>query len=212
MEYAAGTLVPAVAALVGCHLALCGRCRAEVTFMERIGGALLGTLSHVELGEKAMSRVAALARPQRTPPAVGDTRTAGKARARQTDAVLPAPLARHLGLGVGEIPWKTLAPGVEQFKIKVPRQGGDLRLLRVQPGLKLLRHGHYGMELTLVLKGAYADETGEYHAGEVADLDEDIEHRPRVTGDGECICLIAGETYPRYNSLAIRLLRPFLGF
>jgi putative transcriptional regulator len=205
MEYAAGTLVPAVAALVGCHLALCERCRAEVAFMERIGGALLGRLSHAELGEKAVSRVAALAPRQHVPPAAGNT------RARQTDAVLPAPLARHLGVGIGEIPWKTLAPGVEQFKIKVPRQGGDLRLLRVQPGLKLLRHGHYGMELTLVLKGAYADETGEYHAGEVADLDEDIEHRPRVKGDGECICLIAGETYPRYNSLAIRLFRPFLG-
>ena len=87
-----------------------------------------------------------------------------------------------------------------------------MRLLRVQPGLKLLRHGHYGAELTLVLKGAYTDETGDYRVGEVADLDEDIEHRPRVLGDEECICIISGETYPRYKTLSVRLLRPFFGY
>jgi putative transcriptional regulator len=47
--------------------------------------------------------------------------------------------------------------------------------------------------------------------GEVADLDEEVEHRPRVTAEGECICIIAGETYPRYKTLSLRLLRPFLG-
>ena len=87
-----------------------------------------------------------------------------------------------------------------------------MRLLRVQPGLKLLHHGHYGAELTLVLKGAYTDETGDYHVGEVADLDENIEHRPRVLGDEECICVISGETYPRYKTLTLRLLRPFFGY
>lgn len=206
MEYAAGTLVPAISALVECHLSLCARCRAEAAFMERIGGVVIGAVPDAPVSEKALERALS---PAGTRPVLSASRNP---QARRAGEVLPSPLMRHLGVGASELAWKTLAPGVEQFKIKVPRHGGDLRLLRVQRGLKLLRHGHYGMELTLVLKGAYADETGEYHAGEVADLDEDIEHRPRVTDDGECICLIAGETHPRYNSLSVRLLRPFLGF
>jgi putative transcriptional regulator len=161
------------------------------------------------LSRKAVQRgLSRLADEGKQPPAP----TEEPARTTVASSVLPRPLALRLGMDIDEIPWKTLAPGIEQFKIKMPRRGGDLRLLRVQPGLKLLRHGHYGSELTLVLKGAYGDETGEYRTGEVADLDEDIEHRPKAGPGEECICIIAGERHPRYKSLAIRLLRPFLGF
>ncbi len=138
--------------------------------------------------------------------------TARTAQADEPHSVLPKPLACHLGMGIDDVPWTTLKPGIEQYKIKLSRGGGDLRLVRAQPGLKLLRHGHYGAELTLVLKGAYTDETGDYQVGEVADLDEDIEHRPRVLGEEECICIIAGETHPRYKTLTLRLLRPFFGY
>ena len=207
MAYAAGTLVSALSALVSCHLALCPRCRTAFARMEWIGGALLERARPEELSRKAVGR--ALSRfPQSQAKMRADNAPKPNAPG---NGILPKPLAAHLGRGIDDIAWKELAPGVEQFKIKMPRRGGDLRLLRVQAGLKLLRHGHYGTELTLVLKGAYGDETGEYHAGEVADLDEDIEHRPRVTADGECICIIAGERHPRYPRLATRLLRPFLG-
>jgi putative transcriptional regulator len=208
LAYAAGTQVTALAAVIACHLACCPRCRAEVRRMERIAGALLERAAEQELSRGAMERT--LARLPQVAPEVEPKTKAGGVR-EQTDGVLPPPLSRHLGMGIDDIPWKELARGVEQFKIKMPRNGGDLRLLRVQAGKKLLRHGHYGSELTLVLKGAYHDETGEFRAGEVADLDEDIEHRPKVTDDGECICIIAGESHPRYKSLKVRLLRPFLG-
>ena len=207
LAYAAGTLVPAISALVACHLALCPRCREEVRVMERIGGALLARLGDAPPGhDAATGRIL-----ERALSAAGELRRPSAARDGAPASALPRPLARHLGMELDDIPWKTLAPGVEQFKIKLARRGGDLRLLRVQPGRKLLRHGHYGSELTLVIEGAYADETGDYQAGEVADLDEDVEHRPRVIGEEPCLCIIAGETHPRYNSLKVRLLRPFLG-
>ena len=211
LAYAAGTMMPALSALVACHLALCPRCRAEVRRMEMIGGALLDQAREAGLSGKAVG--GALSRLPQASPEAGRSEPETGARPRPSrQGVLPGPMTRHLGMDIEDIPWKELAPGVEQFKIKMPRRGGDLRLLRVQAGRKLLRHGHYGSELTLVLKGAYRDETGEYHAGEVADLDEDIEHRPRVTDDGECICIIAGERHPRYKSLSLRLLRPFYGY
>lgn len=205
LAYAAGTLVPALSAVVACHLALCPRCRSETGRMEAIGGALLEAAAEdAALGGKALDR--AVSRITASAP------RAERPARRAPPSILPGPLAGHLGKGIDDIPWKQLKPGIEQFKIKMPRRGGDLRILRVQPGLKLLRHGHYGSELTLVLSGAYSDETGTYHAGEVADLDEDVEHRPQVIGDKPCICIIGGETHPRYKTFMLRLLRPIFGY
>jgi putative transcriptional regulator len=209
LAYAAGTLAPALSAVVACHLALCAKCRAETRRMEAIGGALLKAAAAAELSGKALDR--AVSRAAQIPG--GDEQREAKAPAAPTrPSILPQPLASHLRMGIDDIPWKQLTPGVEQFKIKTPRRGGDLRILRVQPGRKLLRHGHYGSELTLVLAGAYSDETGAYHAGEVVDLDETIEHRPRAIGDEPCICIIAGESHPRYKTFMLRLLRPFFGY
>ena len=43
------------------------------------------------------------------------------------------------------------------------------------------------------------------------DLDEDIEHRPVVEQDGDCICLVATERPTRFKSLAARIMQPFVG-
>ena len=55
---------------------------------------------------------------------------------------------------------------------------GKLRLLKVAPGHGIPEHGHGGAELTLVLRGSFHDETGRYARGDVADLDETVEHQP----------------------------------
>jgi putative transcriptional regulator len=203
LEYAAGTLVPALSATVACHLSLCPRCRDEVRRMQRIGGALLGGLSAEAANARRLERTVAAARSLPPEP---------MAEPETPDRVLPRPLARHLGMGIADIPWKKVGPGVRQYKVPLPRNSGDMRLLSVKPGAELPHHGHYGMELTLVLAGAYNDETGEYHKGDVADLDEDVEHMPRAIGTEPCICILAGETHPRYSSFALRVLRPFFGF
>jgi putative transcriptional regulator len=72
-------------------------------------------------------------------------------------------------------------------------------------------HGHGGEEVTLILSGAYRDHMGRFGRGDVADLDEDIEHKP-VAEDGEdCICLVAIERPTRFKSFAARLMQPLVG-
>jgi len=230
MAYTAGTLAPALSALVVCHLSVCPKCRDEVRHMEFIGGALLECVQGAELSEKtfdsALTRLAGqgLAPNGEQPlspaprpfmrfayrPAETPVRPQAS-KAKHVRGALPEPLARYLGKEIDEIPWKRLVEGVEKFQIRMPWRGGNLRLLRVQPGLKLLRHTHRGCELTMVIKGAFCDETGVYREGEVADLDMEIEHTPQVSGDEECICIVACERPPRYSHLGARLLRPLLG-
>jgi putative transcriptional regulator len=128
------------------------------------------------------------------------------------DPLLPMPLAAYLGMSSEDIPWKTLVKGLQHFRVKLPKRAGEIRLLKARPGLRLLKHSHRGMEMTMVLKGAYKDATGEYHRGDVSDLDEDIEHQPKVMAGEECICIIASEKPARYSDLLPRLLQPIMGF
>lgn len=70
-------------------------------------------------------------------------------------------------------------------------------------------HGHTGSELTMVLRGSYTDELGRFCAGDVADLDPDVQHQPVADTDEHCICLIATDAPLRFNGLVPRLLQPF---
>jgi putative transcriptional regulator len=70
---------------------------------------------------------------------------------------------------------------------------------------RTMRCRHGGAELTLVLRGSFSDETGRYSRGDVADLDETIEHRPVVgKAESDCICLIGSEAPERFHGLLTR--------
>lgn len=205
ISYAAGALPVAIAGLVACHTTLCPDCRAKVRRLKLVGALLLETIEAEPVAEAAVSRaVSHFAQ-------LNGSNPASPAKP-PSDPVLPAPLVHYLGMSGDELPWKTLTKGLQQYKLKLPRGAGEIRILKARPGLRLLKHSHRGMELTMVLTGAYRDETGEYHRGDVSDLAEDIEHQPKVTKDGECICIIASEKPARYSDFLPRLLQPILGF
>ena len=125
----------------------------------------------------------------------------------------PRPLAQLLNVAsLDDLAWKKKAPGVAIFDVRLPAAArGQLKLLRIGAGRAMPEHGHGGEEITMVLKGAYRDHMGRFAAGDVADLDEDIEHRPVVEQDGDCICLVATERPTRFKSLAARIMQPFVG-
>lgn len=84
-------------------------------------------------------------------------------------------------------------------------------MLKVQSGLSLPEHGHGGSELTIVLAGSYRDEIGHFRAGDVADLDDSIEHQPVADKEDGCICLIATDSRARFKGVVGRLMQPFTG-
>lgn len=203
VAYAAGTLGEAHRVVVAAHAALCGECRAAIRAAERVGGALLE--DHDSNAVSDTCRAATLASLD------GVTRAAVRRPVPAGD--VPLPLASVLGDGgLANAKWKSKAPGIAKADIALSPGGRThLQLLRIAPGKALPEHGHGGEELTLVLKGSYSDHTGRYGAGDVADLDEDIEHAPTVDSDVECICLVATEAPTRFKSFWARLAQPFVG-
>lgn len=205
VAYAAGTLDPAIAIVVASHIAWCPECRAEVRRAERLGGELVDRLDGEAVSRDCRARTLAslkTAAVHRLP-----VRAADPEREE-----LPRPLQRLLGpRGLDALNWKKKAPGISIADI--PMSGGKsvLKVMSLAPGMAMPVHGHRGEEITLILKGAYRDEMGRFAKGDVADLDEDVEHQPVVEQGETCICLIAEEAPARFKSIFARLLQPYFG-
>jgi putative transcriptional regulator len=200
MSFAAGSLPAALSAVAATHVAMCTRCRGEVAGLERVGGALL-----VDLSPATLDR----AEPQ-TSAATSLMEVTQQRNADVPNRDVPRPLGRLLDSGLDAVRWHRLGLGVWHHRLAVTGRGG-LGLLKVSPGYVVPEHGHSGAELTLVLRGAFHDATGRYGPGDVADLDETIEHTPIADPGPECICLVASEKPARFRGLIARILQPLHG-
>lgn len=198
LAYAAGTLSPPEAVVVATHLALRPETRAWTELGRAVGGALLDDLEPLALEEGASEAV--LARLDAATPSVAPALPKG------ADASLPAPL-RHFPLG----PWRWLGPGVHVRDVLGPRDG-DCRviLLRIAPGQCTPRHTHGGLELTCVIRGAYATEDGVFSPGDFEEADPNVTHQPRVVSAEPCLCVAALDGQIVLPGRLGRLLAPFV--
>ncbi|MFM2422233.1 MAG: hypothetical protein RL291_763 [Pseudomonadota bacterium] len=193
MSYAAGALPEALSAVAALHVSQCPTCARELKRMEAIGAAILATANG-----QAMARPAPVAAMQQTG---GDKHVP---RRNPMDIIAPG--------GLENVAWRRLGVGIWHARVPLsPGAKGDLRLIKVAPGRRLPEHGHGGSEMTVILEGAYTDELGTFRAGDVADLDETIEHRPVADPDVGCICLIAFEEKARFRGIVPRLVQPLTG-
>ncbi|KEI70142.1 ChrR family anti-sigma-E factor [Endozoicomonas elysicola] len=203
LSYGAGSLPDALAMVVACHIAACSHCRGKIADAEQIGLGLMEQEPVQSMSERSREwMLAMLDEPcEESMPepqlAVGD----------DSDGDIPAPLQPLIGQWFSELHWRTMAPGMKQFIL--PASQGKLRLLKIAPGTFMPSHGHSGSELTLVLKGSYSDELGRFSAGDVADVDPDMNHQPVADTHEGCICLIATDGPLRFKGLVPRLLQPF---
>lgn len=203
VAYAAGTLGEAHSVVVAAHAAMCPQCRAAIREAEALGGQILQDQDTSAVSDTC--RAATLA-------SLDGVIHASRPAPRKNLEV-PAPLYSLIGgQPLSSLNWKTKGPGIA--KVDLPLSPGSrthLQLLRIAPGKMLPDHGHGGEELTLVLSGSYSDHMGRFGAGDVADLDEETEHAPRVDSDLACICLVATEAPTRFKSFWARLAQPFVG-
>lgn len=204
MRFAAGTLAAGPAIVVEAHLASCPACRARVGTFEALGGAVLEDMAPTPLSAKALNDTlamlddeedaAAIAQPPLAPVEIEGIR-------------LPDALR---GCDIGR--WRWIGPGMKMSRVGVPQDPeANLILLKVGPGRALPDHGHVGTEFTYIVKGSFTDRFGTFKPGDLAEMNEDVEHQPVVDADGDCICLAAMEGKMRFKSVIGRMLQPIFG-
>lgn len=205
MAYAAGAVTEGFALVIAAHLEKCPRCRDRVADAEDLGGELLSELPKEDLSADGLAKVWARIE-QETPFDFTE-------RERHPPAAdLPAVLQTYFPDGFEAIPWRTIAPGIRQHQLKDINSGqGTVRLLSIAPGTTTPRHTHGGSELTLVLKGSFADEMGRFQAGDLADLDSSVHHQPIADTDKPCFCIIATDQRLKFSDVLSRMMQPLVG-
>lgn len=204
-DFAAGRLEEARAVVIATHAALCARCALEIDALEMAGGEVLNNTPPVELAHDGLEK--ALARADASANIIIPERPAGDLEPENR-----LPLSQYLNKSIDDVKWRPVAPGISQSVIEAEGyRRGVLRLLKIQPGTRMLEHSHRGEELTLILRGAYKDNIGEFGVGDLADLDGEHSHCPEATGDEPCICLIATSAPLEFKTMLGKIAQPFVG-
>jgi putative transcriptional regulator len=206
MSFAAGSLPEPLSLVIATHCSVCPSCAAEARSMDRIGAALFAELKPEALNKAAPVMALRSMEADVLSPVLPAAISAGGS------GEVPVPLRHLIGDRLDDIQWQRLGLGVWHAPVlehKSPR--GDIRLLRVEPGRAMPEHGHGGSELTMILRGSYQDEIGRFGPGDVADLADDVEHRPVADADTGCICIIASDKQAVFKGFFARLMQPLTG-
>jgi putative transcriptional regulator len=201
MAYAAGSLPEAFSLVVATHVSLCDECRAIAEAYEAVGGAVLGAESAPMSDASLEACMARLDQPTATPKAAALN---GKSHPR---GMFPTPLAQYVGGDLAAIRWKPIGKGVRQAILPTSK-GASARLLSIPAGQAVPDHGHRGLELTLVLQGAFRDDKSRFGPGDVEIADEADQHTPVAEAGCDCICLAATDAPLRFRGMMPRLLQP----
>ena len=207
LDYAAGGLGATLSLAIATHLALCPACRRSVSEMEALGGCLLDSVTPEPVTGSVFDAVMARLDAEEDQAGVGEYAVSDET----VQQILPQPLRGYVGGDVGDLRWQRLGMGAYQFLIPTADDGVTARLLRIPAGKPVPKHTHGGIELTLVLCGAFADVTGDYHRGDLQEADENLEHQPHAAPGEDCICLAVTDAPLRFKSFAARLVQPLLG-
>jgi len=206
-EYAAGQIDEASMVVISTHVSLCQKCRDIVYDMEALGGICLEDAEAVAMSDNALATFWKIA--DNTVPYNKDASTVA---ANDTRPEVALPLSAYLPGGLEKVNWRPVAPGISQSIIEAEGyRRNSLRLLKINPGTKIPTHSHGSQELTMILRGAYRDQTGEFVEGDLADLDGSHTHSPEAFGDEPCICLIATSAPLVFKDMVGKVIQPFVG-
>ena len=195
--YAAGQLPHPYALVVAAHVSVCAECRAEVESYAMLGGTMMEAADPAAVSAGLRDAVFA----QLDAPAPVEPRYAA-------NGPIPASVMAELK---GRAPkWRGVGLGAKQAIVH-KSDAGSVRLLLIPAGQAMPDHGHGGLEMTMVLQGAFYDGDQRFGIGDVEIADEEVDHTPIAAGGAPCICLAATDAPLRFNSRLPRLLQPILG-
>ncbi|MEO1240947.1 MAG: ChrR family anti-sigma-E factor [Pseudomonadota bacterium] len=191
--YASGGIDEQTSVLIATHLTYCPECREEVARHEEIGGALLDVLGAEKID--SLDEGEAFVAPKSlseshdidAPPPKGSLA-----------AIAPTPLLKYVYEITGKtdlesLSWSFYGVGIDRAVLVDGPEGPLVRLLRAKPGAKFPHHQHLSEELTVVLQGAYRDNTGRYDVGDVQCVPTEAAHQPIIEEGDICIALVVSE-------------------
>ena len=201
MAYAAGNLPEAFNLMVASHLSMCDACRAAAESYDSVGGAILEDIDAPEpMSDSSLAATMAL---------IAGGAPDAPPRPIYTDSIFPTPLQDYVGGDLKSVKWKSVGMGVKQAILKTGSEA-SARLLLIPAGAAMPDHGHNGVEMTMVLQGAFQDDDEYFARGDVEIADTDTHHTPVADIHEDCICLVVTDAPLKFRGLIPKLAQPFL--
>jgi putative transcriptional regulator len=92
-----------------------------------------------------------------------------------------------LDLAANSPRWKRGLSGVPYCPVGV--SGG--RLMKLEPGQSVPKHGHSAIEATVIIQGELEDTFGVYRKGDLMLGEPGVQHKPVAAGRQTCVCYVA---------------------
>ncbi|MBY3590931.1 cupin domain-containing protein [Rhizobium bangladeshense] len=200
-HYVAGSLPEPAGVLIRSHLEMKTDNRSLVNALELLAGEALENTPKAAIAdrEQRLAAIFSSSSPDVGPPP-----------ARRSEAALfPRALRDLVGFELEDVPWRRRLPGFKEYSLD--RDGCEVRLMRIRPGRALPAHTHKGMELILVLDGAFNDERGHFGPGDISIADETVDHRPVAEKDRPCIAFAVSDGPVRLTGSFRQMIGDLIG-
>lgn len=206
LEYSAGSLSEPQALCIRLHLDRCSLCRSQLEIMDYLGSAMLEDQhQHVELSEDLFDRINSSLDKES---AASSSRHESK---KDTAGLLRGLIEGRIDYEA--LPWTRQLGDISAYDISdcfgtATRE--RVILQRLKPGGHAPTHTHHGRETTVVLQGAFCDDSGIFEAGDFVVLDSTHEHKPVAMGAAPCVGLTVLTAPVKLTGLFSRMLNPFI--
>lgn len=201
-RFVAGRLPLPASVLVESHLQIKPDNREFVRGLEAIGGEMLESGEAIELKDREQALDSIFSSHSPSP--------RQQPKAEETDGVFPARLRELVGCDAESVPWRSKLPGFREYDLG-EIDGCHASLLWIKPGRAMPSHTHEGTELTIVLDGAFCDDSGRYGRGDISVADQSVDHRPVAEEGRPCICFAVTDGPLRLTGSIGRRLADLVG-
>ncbi|WMS88227.1 ChrR family anti-sigma-E factor [Pleionea litopenaei] len=175
LQYSAGRISGLSRLMVKLHCKVCEHCQHAVDQFEQLGGQALESMPDTPVSSDAFANI--MSRIHAEP-------TISQPRDNDYSALIERILTRGSN---DKLNWHWRTKRFAEILLPISDDGHEAKLIYFKKGMKVPQHTHRDKEYTLVLKGSFADDTGEYKRGDYVCKSALDEHAPIATSD--CICL-----------------------
>ena len=197
--FSAGSLQLSHALCVAAHIEHCEECRTNLQRLNAMGAQLFEDLEPSRASDSLKDSVLA----KLDDPVVEDAPTAIKRHSR-----VPRCLQQFIPDDYDTLQWQYVSPSIQSAKLCMDSNGAKVEMLRIKPGGEAATHTHTGDEYTMVLEGAFSDDSGVYGEGDFVVRDGRHKHKPIATKDKVCICLTVTDAPIEFTGFFTRWLNP----
>jgi putative transcriptional regulator len=201
--YSAGSLPLSNALCISAHVEMCKECQTNMLRLDCLGAHVFSDLKPAVVDHGLKDSVLSLLDSIEPTAAQGIMN-----RPRSKD--VPYCLSQFIPKNFEDLEWTRFSFSIRRSYLCTDENGAQLALVRIKPGGSTGHHTHTGDEVTMLLKGAFSDESGLYQKGDFVLRDSRHTHRPVATKDGECICLTVVDAPIQFTGFFTRWLNPLV--